>query len=257
MSHDNDSSSLNELKQDHLPENISRRLQKKLKGSYLREFIYGSIDGTVTTFAVVAGVAGANLAPEIVIILGVANLFADAFSMATGCFQSIKADLQLTQKYRKMEEEHIDKFPEGEREEIRQIFAKKGFSGNQLEEVVRGITADRKLWIDTMLVEEFGLNLEQGNPWKASTVTFSAFVIVGALPLIAYTYNYLASSTAQIAEPFFVSSTITGVGFFLIGSIKGHIVKQKWWVSGLETLLFGGFAASIAYFIGSWLSTML
>ena len=78
----------------HSPRAIRERLSRPPKQSHLRDFIYGGIDGAVTTFAVVAGVAGVDLAATVVIILGVANLIADGFSMAVGNYVATRAELQ-------------------------------------------------------------------------------------------------------------------------------------------------------------------
>ena len=92
-----------------------------------RDWVYGGIDGTVTTFAVVAGVVGAELSTRTLLILGAANLFGDGFSMAAGNYSGTKAELDEYAQVRRMEERHVDLVPEGEREEIRQIFRAKGF----------------------------------------------------------------------------------------------------------------------------------
>jgi VIT1/CCC1 family predicted Fe2+/Mn2+ transporter len=113
------------------------------------DFIYGSIDGTVTTFAVVAGVVGASLSTNIILILGFANMFADGFSMAVANYQSAKAHNEFVQMKRKQEEWEIDNLQEQEKQEIREIYSKKGFKDEFLEEIVRMITSRRKVWVDT------------------------------------------------------------------------------------------------------------
>src|SRR5262249_18364307 len=141
---------------------------------------------TVTTFAVVSGVAGAGLPRHVAVILGVANLLADGFSMAVGNYLSTKADRQMVDRVRSMEESHIDQVHEGEREEIRQIFQAKGFQSPLLEQIVEVITNDRKQWVNTMLTEEFGLRLETPSPNRAAVATFAAFVLAGSIPLLPF-----------------------------------------------------------------------
>lgn len=238
------------LVEDHTPDAVSARLEERHKPSYLHDFIYGAIDGAVTTFAVVAGVQGASLDETIVIILGVANLVADGFSMAVSNFLGSRAERQQRERARRVEERHIREIPEGEREEIRQIFAAKGFKGEDLEKVVDVITSDPELWIETMMSEEHGFASTTRNEFRAAASTFAAFVAIGALPLIVY---FLDAAGLEIANLFVWSAAITGVAFFIVGALKSRFVDQSAWRSGLETLAIGGLAAALAYAAGALL----
>ena len=237
-----------DLEASHTPEAIRDRLNEAVRHNYLRDFVYGGIDGTVTTFAVVTGVAGAGLPAQVVIILGIANLVADGFSMAVSNFLGSRAERQQSDQLRRLEESHIASHPEGEREEIRQIFAGKGLEGKELEHVVDVITADRKRWVDTMLMEEYGLPREFPSAVKASVITLAAFVLVGALPLLAYLYPLLG--LGELSGPFFWSAAMSGLAFFSVGAFKSRFVEQSWYWAGLETLGMGGVAASLAYAVG-------
>lgn len=239
----------------HTPGAIRQRLGAKPPQSYLRDFIYGGIDGAVTTFAVVAGVQGAGMDSVVIIILGVANLVADGFSMAVSNFLGTRADQQLLAKARATEMRHIRTYPEGEREEIRQIFARKGFSGDELERIVNVITADERQWVDTMLREELGLTIEVRSHWKAAGATLVAFIIIGALPLVAFLMDEL--TPVQVADPFAVSAVLTGAAFFIIGALKSRFVDESWYRAGVQTLAIGGIAAVLAYGIGLMLSGLI
>lgn len=234
----------------HTPAAIRMRLAQQSGPSYVRDFLFGAIDGTVTTFAVVSGVAGAGLSSVVIVILGTANLLADGFSMAAGNFLGARADQQLRDKMRRIEEQHIAEFPQGEAEEIRQIFAQKGFHGEDLERAVRTITKNRERWVETMLVEEHGLPARGQAPWKAAAATFVAFVAVGAMPLLPY---LAGGAGIEVLRPFEWSCGLTAVAFFLTGAAKSRFVAQSWWVSGLESLGLGGAAAAVAYGVGKML----
>ncbi|MDQ2075235.1 VIT1/CCC1 transporter family protein [Marinimicrobium sp. ABcell2] len=239
----------------HKPEAIAARLKAGPGHNYLRDFIYGAIDGAITTFAIVSGVAGAGLSSGVVIIMGLANLLADGFSMGVSNYLGTRAEDQLRDKVRAQEDQHIRLYPEGEREEVRQIFALKGFEGDQLEQVVDVITADRQRWIDTMVQDEYGLSLKGGRPLVAGSVTFGAFLLAGALPLVAFLVNW--GWPGVIAQPFLMSACLTLVAFFAIGAAKSRYVRQSWYRGGLETVAIGGVAALLAYGVGASLSGLV
>src|SRR5690625_2348491 len=240
----------NPLIDDHRPASIKRRLSMRPKPSYLGDAVLGAIDGCVTTFAIVAGVIGAGLPAPAALILGFANLLADGFSMGVSNYQNAKAQRELIDRTRRDEERHISLIPEGEREEIRQIFAAKGFSGESLEQVVATITANRSLWVDTMLTEEHGLPLDGAQPWRAATTTLGAFVVVGAVPLLPF--FWLGLNSLQL---FSISTAVTATAFFSIGIVKARLLSQPQLRGGLETLLLGGGAALLAFLVSAGMQT--
>ena len=237
-----------ELEHEHTPGAIAARLSEPPKRRFLRDWVLGGIDGAVTTFAIVAGVAGAGLSYSVVIILGVANLIADGISMAAGNYSGVKAENDEYHRLRQMERRHIARAPEGEREEVRQIFASKGFKGDDLERAVSVITADEERWIDFMLTEEFGLPKAERPPLPAALATFSAFVVCGAVPLLPYVFG--------AANGFAFATAGAGLVFFIIGALKSRWSTARWWASGVETLAIGAVAACAAYFIGDFLEKL-
>jgi vacuolar iron transporter family protein len=238
------------LRDMHTPEQVRQRLEDGTPQSYLKDMVYGGIDGTITTFAVVSGVVGADLAAGIVVILGLANLIADGFSMAVSNFLGTKAEQQFLQKIRVEEELEVKLIPEGEREEIRQIYAAKGFEGELLEQVVDVITSNEQVWIDTMLLEEHGLLLDGPEPKRAAWWTFVAFLIAGIVPVIPFILNLVIDG--GIPSPFLWSSIATAATFFGIGIYKARVVGGNTVKAGFETVTVGGMAAVLAYGVG-WL----
>jgi VIT1/CCC1 family predicted Fe2+/Mn2+ transporter len=229
-----------ELEHVHTREAIQERLARDTQGSYLRDWIYGGIDGTITTFAIVAGVVGADMPGGIVLVLGLANLIADGFAMGAGNYISTKADLDDYQRLLSVEYKHIEVAPSGEREEIRQIYAAKGFAGEELERVVEVITSDRERWAKTMTVEEYGLSPAVKSPLRAAFSTSAAFFLSGLVPLVSYlvAYSVVASVVA------------TGAVFFGIGAAKSRWSTAGWLRSGLETLAIGMSAAGLSFGVG-------
>jgi len=233
------------MEHEHSRRAIAERLARAPYVSYLRDWVYGGIDGAVTTFAVVAGVVGADLSNRVVLILGAANLVADGFSMAASNYSGTKTEHEELAQLRAVEERHIEVVPDGEREEIRQIYRAKGFEGDQLERAVEVITGDRARWVDTMLAEEYGLPKAVRAPLKAAASTFAAFLLCGSIPLLPF--------LVQIDGRFEWSVTMTALVFFLIGSTKSRWSPVSWWRSGAETLGIGLGAAALAYVVGALL----
>ena len=242
------------LEHSHDPAEIASRLAEPPTKSYLKDAIYGGVDGAVTTFAVVSGVAGAGLAPSIVMVLGVANLVGDGFSMAAGNYLGTRAENQQVDRLREIERKHIDQCPDGEREEVRQISQGQGFGGEVLERAVDAITSNESQWVDTMLHSEYGVSLHKTPAMIAAGTTFISFMVVGALPLLPFFTQWLIGAPGS---QFRTSAILTGVAFFAIGAIKSRFVVQRWWWSGLETLLIGSLAAALAYLCGYLLSGLV
>ena len=234
-----------ELKKLHRPAAIRRRLNARPGHGRLGDAVLGGIDGCVTTFAVVAGAAGGGLPDTVIVVLGVANLLADGFSMAASNYLSVKSRREEVLKARREEEAHIARIPQGEREEIRQIFRRKGFNGDVLEKVVDVITRDEELWVQTMVQEEHGLQLEDRRPLRAGLATFAAFAAAGLMPLLPYLLPVRLNG-----REFAVSVGVTALAFAGIGVAKGLALRAPLPRSGMETLAVGGTAAALAYAAG-------
>jgi len=233
------------LPSEHTREAIRKRLANPGGESALSDFILGGIDGVVTTFAIIAGSAGGQLATSTVIILGIANLLADGFSMAISNYLGTRARQQEIENIRRDEEWQIKEFPKGERDEIRQIFAQKGFDGEALDEIVDVITSDPEIWVDTMMTEELRLSDNSARPIRAGITTFFAFAICGLVPLIPFLIG-----TALFDDAFAISASLAAVTFFLLGFSKGIYLNVPKWASGLQSLVVGSAAAFLAFGAG-------
>ncbi len=227
----------------HSQQEIMARINAPPGRGVLRDIVYGGIDGSVTTFAIVAGVAGAGLSPFVIVALGLANVLADGFSMAAGNYSGTKAELDNIRRIRAIEERHIALYPDGEKGEVREILSQKGLSGAVLEDATSAITADRENWINLMIEGEYGLGSVNPHPMKAAMATFLAFLIAGLIPLLPF--------LAGMDAAFTTSAWMTLGVFFAIGALKSRWSLAPWWRSGLETLAIGGAAAAIAFLVGS------
>ncbi len=236
------------MEHGHSPQEVRDRIARRPGRGHLRDFVYGGIDGTVTTFAIVAGVEGAGFSHLVVIALGIANVLADGFSMAAGNYSATKTETDNVRRLREIERRHIREVPEGEREEVRQILRRKGLDGEVLEQAVMAITANKKTWIDLMLVDEYGTQPDDPRPLPAAAVTFFAFVLCGLVPLLPFLFG--------VARPFALAAAMTAVTFFAIGALKSRWALSSWWRSGIETLAIGTAAAAIAYGVGTWIGSI-
>jgi VIT1/CCC1 family predicted Fe2+/Mn2+ transporter len=221
---------------------------------YLREFVYGGIDGAVTTFAVVAGAVGANLDTSIILILGFANLLADGFSMSVGAFLSAKSEKENYQKHRAIEYWEVENMPEIEREEVVQIYKAKGFEGELLEKVVDVITSDRERWVDEMMKNELDMIEDSKSPFNIGLATLVSFVTVGFIPLAVYVYDFVFDAGISL---FLWTSIGTSIAFVVVGWLKSYVNQTPILKSVWETLALGIVAASVAYFVGDILESLL
>jgi len=219
---------------------------------YLREFVYGGIDGAVTTFAVVAGGFGANLDPGILIILGFANLLADGFSMSVGAYLSAKSERDNYDKHEKIEYWEIENLPEIEREEIADIYRGKGFKGELLTKIVDHICSDKDLWVAEMMKDELGMMRDSKSPFKIGLATLISFILVGFIPLMVYLYDFFLPTELNI---FAWTSVLTALAFIIVGWLKGIVNQTSKLRSISETLGLGLLAAVVAFYVGDILES--
>jgi VIT1/CCC1 family predicted Fe2+/Mn2+ transporter len=193
-------------------------------------------------------VAGGGLDATVVLVLGAANLAADGFSMAIANYLGIRTEERRRERVRREEERHIELWPAGEREEVRQLLARDGLSGDVLDTATEAITADRQRWVEVMMAREHGFGSTRPRPVRAAAATFLAFVVVGLLPLLAFVID--AFPGVDIGKPFAWSTALTALGFVLVGAAQGVVVGEPCWRSAARTMCIGGSAAALAYAVG-------
>jgi len=214
---------------------------------YLGEFVYGGIDGAVTTFAIVSGAVGAGLDNKIIIILGFANLLADGFAMSVGAYLSSKSVKDNYNKHKAIEYWEIDNLPETERKEVEDIYRNKGFKGDLLTQVVDTITEDKDRWVDVMMKDELKMSEESKSSFMIGFVTYISFILIGLIPLVIYVWNYITIFSGNL---FIWASILTSIAFIFIGFLKTHITQTSKLKGILETLILGVLAATVSYFVG-------
>lgn len=207
---------------------------------HLREAVLGAIDGAVTTFAIVASVAGAGLPMGVVLALGTANVVADGFSMAAGVYAGGKADQEQAARRRDRYATLVTRYPDRARAHLAAVLAERGLADEALAGAVAAITTSRSAWIG-LLVD--GTQAPAATaPMRDAAATFVAFLACGLLPLAPFAVG--------VPHPFQTSIIATGLTFLGIGALRSRWSLRRWWVSALETLIVGGTAAAIAFAVG-------
>jgi len=223
------------------------------KGKYLKSIVYGGLDGIITTFAVVAGVAGASLSSGILLILGFANLVADGISMAVGDYLSSKAERDFYSTEKEREKWEAKNYPKGEKMEMIDIYMKRGLSKFDASKLVSIISKKKNFFIDQMMIEELKLmDSSKSSPLKNALVTFISFSVFGFIPILIFLTDFIFPGF--IGRPFLYTIILTGVALFLLGIAKFKFTRKHWLRSALETLIIGGLAAGVAYLVGYLLS---
>src|ERR671922_2700478 len=223
------------------------------ESNYIRDLVFGFGDGVNTSLGIVAGVGGAIIAADVVILAALIGMFTGAKAMAVQNYLAVKSQREILESEIKREEYEMQTIPEKEREEIEEIYRAKGFEGEELNRIVNKITSNKDIWLKTMLTEELGLNLEiLGNPLKGALVMFGSFLLGGILPIIPYfaVKAGLISSIAAIVIAIVISVTSS----FIVGALKGRMAKKSWIRGGIEMAGLGTGIALVGYGIGSELA---
>ncbi len=210
----------------------------------IREIIFGIEDGLITTLSVVLGVSGAVADRGIIIVAGIAALIAEAISMSAGAYLSTKSQREFFERKLRDELDEIRHKPHEEKDEIRQIYEAKGFTGDQLDAIVEQITSDRRLWLREMAAGELGLIPERfENPVRAASI-FLVSSMVGVIPLLPYLLLDVANSI--------IAATIsTIIVLFAAGALKSKLTKTNWLKSGSEMMAIGMLAGILGYLVGT------
>jgi VIT1/CCC1 family predicted Fe2+/Mn2+ transporter len=232
----------------------SKHLEPHIKeSSYVRDLVFGFGDGVNTSLGIVAGVGGAVIAADVVILAALIGMFTGAKAMAVQNYLAVKSQKEVLQSEIKREEFEIENVPDKERQEIEDIYRSKGFRGDDLNTIVDKITSDKQVWLKTMLTEELGLNLEiVGSPLKGALAMFGAFLLGGILPILPY--FVVKSGSLSSATAIWIAIVLSVVSSFVIGAIKSRMAKKNWLKGGIEMAGLGTGIALVGYGIGSELA---
>ncbi|MCA9388910.1 VIT1/CCC1 transporter family protein [Candidatus Berkelbacteria bacterium] len=214
-------------------------------GRYIKDIVYAANDGIITTFAVVAGVVGAEQALSIVVIMGLANLVADGISMASGNYLGSRSEYLFYQAEKEYFANLVKHHPAKSKQMLRSVYSRKGFRGSFLTELIERIMSKQSIWTDELVIDNLGTRpTEASQPLKAALVTFISFIGFGFVPLVPY---LLGSNPNN----FLISIIGTGSTLFLVGSLRSLVTNRSWLAAGFEMLLVGTLAGTSAYIVGS------
>jgi VIT1/CCC1 family predicted Fe2+/Mn2+ transporter len=215
---------------------------RDVTGGWLRPAVFGAMDGLVSNFALIAGVAGGGAAPGTVVLAGLAGLAAGAFSMAAGEYTSVASQSELALAEIELERRELRNNPEGEQEELAQMYASRGVDLPLAREVARQLSRDQDKALEVHVREELGVHPEDlPSPMLAAVSSFLSFAVGAVLPVLPYLLG---------ARSLLPALVVALVGLFACGAMVSRVTARTWWFSGLRQLLLGGVAAALTYGFG-------
>jgi predicted membrane protein (TIGR00267 family) len=220
-----------------------KRQEKHKKENPLRDVILGGQDGLVNALGIILGVMAASSDVKILIATVLAATIAESLSMGAVAYTSALSQRDFYESEKKKEMDEVEKFPEMEKEEVRQIYEQKGFSGKILEEIVTKITSDKKLWVDTMMAEELKISpINTKAVLKSSVIVTIATAIGHLIPLTPFFFATQGTSLT-------IAVIISAITLFAVGVYQAVSLVGSWWKSGIRMVIIGLAAALIGYFI--------
>lgn len=221
------------------------QLNPHRRASGLAEIVLGGQDGVVAVLGALLGVAAASASARLVVAAGVATAFADAISMAAVAYTSTLAQGDVYRSEREREYRHIREVPSLEQEEVREIYARKGFEGPLLNRIVATITADPDVWVAVMMSEEHHLlPVDRMRAFRSALVVGLATMLGALLPVLPFLW-------LGVRLAMWTSTAVAGGALFAIGAYKAHVTVGRPWKAGLEMAVIGIVSALVGWGIGA------
>ena len=221
------------------------RADPHVRGRWLSDLILGAQDGLVNTLGVVLGIAAASGDARIVLASGLAAGVAESVSMAAVAYTSTAARGDLYRSERAREYRHLEFAPDVERDEIRALYAQKGFEGELLDRVVDTICANRDVWVAVMMAEEHNLEEVDRKASLRSAGVVGAAAFGGAVaPVVPFAF-------ADASRGVVLALVLGGLLLFVLGAFKARVTVGRPGKSGLELAAIGLLSATAGYVIGA------
>jgi vacuolar iron transporter family protein len=219
-------------------------------GGYLRSIVYGFNDGLTANFGLVAGVLGADVAPHIVIISGVAGALADALSMGSSGYLAAKSEAEVQAHQIDLERHEMRLMPDLEEEELAIIYESKGLPPDRARETARAMMQDPSLALDAMVREELNIHPAELAPMRDGLVTGSATAVGALIPIVPF-------FALEHAAAMWTSLAVSMLAHFAIGAARSIFTGRSVWASGRDMFLVGFGVAALGYLIGEWITRVL
>jgi VIT1/CCC1 family predicted Fe2+/Mn2+ transporter len=220
---------------------------QNVQGGWLRPAVFGAMDGLVSNFALIAGVAGGGVASHTVALAGITGLFAGALSMASGEYTSVRAQGDAMRAELAIERAEIARRPKAEEAELARIYRKRGLDPQLAHEVARQLSRDSENVWKIHAREELGVDPDAlPSPWTAAISSFLAFSVGAFIPLLPYLLG---------AKSLVFAMVLAGVGLFTAGAFIARFIRRPWWYTGLRQLLIGAAVAAVVYGLGDLVGT--
>lgn len=220
---------------------------RDVTGGWLRPSVFGAMDGLVSNFALIAGIAGGTANTKVIALGGVAGLAAGALSMAGGEYVSVASQRELAQAEIAVERRELARHPEDEQAELAQAFVDQGVTPDLAAEVARQISRDPEHALEVHSRAELGVAPgDLPSPTLAAVSSFLSFALGAVLPLLPYLFG---------AQDLVWSTAVSGVALFAAGAIVSAVTARSWWYTGLRQLLVGAVAAGVTFGVGNLIGT--
>jgi VIT1/CCC1 family predicted Fe2+/Mn2+ transporter len=215
---------------------------REVSGGWLRPTVFGMVDGLVSNFGLIAGVAAASSGARPVMIAGVAGLLAGAFSMGSGEYVSVRSQNESMRAEVEVERIELKDNPEAELAELTQIYIDRGVDPELAQLVAEQLSVDPMQALEIHAKEELGVDIHDlPNPWVASGSSFLSFSLGALLPLLPFLFG---------ADVLWLAAILTLAGLFITGAITARFTTRPWHYAGARQLLLGAVTFAVTYGIG-------
>ncbi|HJU97229.1 MAG TPA: VIT1/CCC1 transporter family protein [Jiangellaceae bacterium] len=216
-------------------------------GGWLRPAVFGAMDGLVSNFALIAGVAGGGVDRTVIVLAGLAGLAAGAFSMAAGEYTSVAAQAELAEAEIAVEREELRVNPDAEERELAAMYVARGLDADLAAEVARQLHRDPETALHVHTREELGVTPgELPSPRLAATSSFLSFAVGALIPVLPYLLGL---------DALWLVTVLSLTGLFVCGAVVTQVTSRPWWYGGLRQLVLGAAAAALTYAFGNLVGT--